>query len=335
MKKIVCLLNVCFILLSIAACVKQAPRTQNNYVQLQDVDEDKSFNKKIKNTDSRDQLPMVKNGQKGVALGLYGTDGKIENGKVFNLKSGESFEKFISISHINDEKWTYKLFLLVDYQKKGFKVDGKLLKDYTFRMNPNETIEIPVEIEALPDGFHDALFVIAKYPDVKRLDKDFRIRTDMNHLLFIRFNVIVNNGKAPEITLNTQYEKMTNISIDGLFINRNKKELKVWYKDKIKPNMKLDYYLHIGNKYGNNRQRYALFTLLDWELVPIGDNETKVLFFEVQKGHQIIIPASLKTPMQEGIYDFTPVLVEGPYENLNLSRGHVETSLRVGLDIVK
>lgn len=287
-----------------------------------------NFSKKINSTANRDKLPMA-NGN-GISLGLYDENGKIEKDINFNLNNGHIFEKFISITNSNTPR-NYKLLLFIDYNQSNFKVDGKDFESFNFKMNPQETLEIPVELEPLSSGLHDILFVIVKYPDIKSLDEDFRKQTDMNHLLFLRYTITVDNEKIPDYNLYKTKILDRNL-LDGVFINLEEDELKRWLYQDVNPSSDLNYYIHVGNNSNIKNKKYALLVLNDWKQVPITKDINK-LFFEVESGKELVVPARLKVPKEKGIYDLTPILIHNPYELLNYTNKNCETAIRVGLNV--
>jgi len=317
--------------------IKIIPLTgySEQHIAEQIIRENCKFNKTIESTANRDIMPGSEE-QRGIGLRLYDTSGKIESKYVFSLKENESWEKFISIRHMIDEQWTYKLLLFIDYNKQSFYVDGKEVKDLTFKMAPNQTLEIPVEIDPLQKGRHDVLFALVKYPDVESTDEAFRGNTDMNHLLFLRYNIIVENGKIPAFELTEFKQYYQKLPFSGVTINKSSNDLNGWLSDIVKPESILKYYIHVGNKNTDKKQkRYALLMLFDWKqiLIDSGRDKKHVLFFELDAEKELVIPATLKIPKEEGVYDLCPILITNPYERVNLYNNDVHTSIRVGLDV--
>lgn len=295
----------------------------------------KVYDKGISEQSTKNLLHFAQSGQKGVSLGLYNMEGIIENDYIFYINKGEPLKKILSIGHFIDEQWTYKLLLFVDYKKTNFMVEGIDVNDYTFKITPNTRAKIPIQVYPLEKGFHDVIFVIAKYPDIKSLDSTFRRRTNMGHILTIRFNIAVENSVAPEITYYTDYEVRQNPRINGMIYTTTRDVFKEWLIEKAKPQTDIIYYYHIGNKKRAKTQSYALVALLDWEPVQLTANGDKVLFLKINENEMVTFPSTIKTPSQEGIYDFSAILVYNPYEKLNIQNRLVETSFRVGLDVSK
>lgn len=285
------------------------------------------FTEKIASTANRDKMPNATTG--GVSLGLYNIDGNIESSFVFKSKKNESLRKFISVGNLISKKRMYRLLLLTDYKQSKFKVANKEVSYYNFEMNPYETKEIPVEIFDLNKGFHDILFVIVKYPDNKSLEDEFRKTTDMNHLLFMRFNVVVDDNKKPQYSFyNGQIDK-GNKTLDGVFINKNK--LVRWLKEEVDKSSVVNYLINIGNN-SYPKRKYALIVLFDWKQTLINGKEN-VLFFELDKNSMVTISSKLNLPSNEGVYDLTPILIHNPYEETNLYNRYVETGVRVGIKV--
>ena len=289
------------------------------------------FKNTIESTSDRDKLPMATTG--GINIGLYNIDGNIEKDFNFYINENESFEKFISIGHLIDKPRTYKLLIFVDFKQTLFNIDDQEpTLDYTFDMNPYETIEIPIMLQQLQKGQHEILFVIVKDPNNKSLDEEFRKSTDMNHLLFIRCNVIVEKENIP----NYEHTKINDVNnkgiLDGVFINNDKKVLKRWLSSTISVNETLSYYIHVGNNTFDEKE-YALIILQGWQQVDVeGSN---VLYLKLNKNEMATFEATINKISTEGIYDLTPILIHNPYSTLNINNKDVETAIRVGIKVKK
>ncbi|MEA4895896.1 MAG: hypothetical protein VB064_11645 [Oscillospiraceae bacterium] len=267
----------------------------------------------------------------GVSLGLYDVEGKIEETKSFKLNKNESFKKIIALGNMIDSDRTYRILLFVDFNQYSFLVNGNEVLAYDFKAGQNEYSAIPIEINNLSEGFHDIFFVIVKDSDVKSLDIDYRNHTDMNNLLFIRFNVTVGNNSVPTIEfkpLNSTGEAI----LDGVFLSKETDKLKRWSVDNTTISTQLNFNIHVGNKAYNEQQNYALITLLDWKQVNFYNNQN-LIFFSLNKGTQSYISASINTPDKKGVYDLVSILINNPYEPLTIKNSNIETGIRVGLNV--
>ena len=289
------------------------------------------FKLQILSTEDRDKLPNATSG--GISLGLYNNNGQIETETNFNLEEDQSIEKFISLGNLIDEDRTYKLLLFVDFQQEKFSVDNKESKyDFTFHMDAGESIEIPFKIDPLKKGLHDILFVIAKYPDNKSLNEDFRKNTDSNNLLFLRFSTVVGGDETVynEIEFNKYGELENNDILDGIFISKED-NFKRWINQEIMDNEDLKYFTKIGNNRGEIKS-YALINLFDWEQQTIIDNK-KVTFFELENNELITLKSTISINKEKGIYDLAPILIHNPFQKLTMINREVETGVRVGIKI--
>lgn len=280
--------------------------------------------------DEQDKLPSFGNGG-GVSLGLYNINGNIETKYIFNVKQDEILKKYISISNQINENREYKLILFVNFKQHKFSVDNKpQSEEYTFSMKPNQSLKIPVEVNQFDSGLNDVIFVLIKYSNVKSLNNEFRANTDMNHLLFVRFNVANNNDQIPKYKIENFKSVESNNILDGVFISKSR-QLKRWLSDKINPGEFIKYYIDIGNL-GSKEQTYALISLFDWKQINI-DDENNVVFFRLDKNKKISIPTSFKVPNIQNTYDLTTILIYNPYQKLDMYNRTVETPIRVGIDV--
>ena len=327
MKKIIflTLLKLITLLLILNGCSNEENTNEN---QLDSTD----FNSQILSTETRDKLPNTTSG--GISLGLYNNNGEIETETNFNLEENQRIEKFISLGNLIDENRTYKLLLFVDFQQEKFSVDNKEPKyDFTFHMDAGESIEIPFKIDPLKKGLHDILFVIAKYPDNKSINEEFRENTDLNNLLFLRFSTVVDGDEKvySDIQFNKYGELENNEILDGIFTSKEN-TFQRWLKQEIPANEDLKYITKIGNNRGEKKS-YALINLFDWEQQTIIDNQ-KVTFFELDNNQLITLQSIISTKNKDkGVYDLAHILIHNPFEKLTLNNREVETGVRVGIEI--
>lgn len=211
-------------------------------------------------------------------------------------------------------------------------VDGTIYGNHTFEMKVNQTLEIPVEISNFDSGLNDVLFVIVKNSNITSLDNEYRASTDMNHLLFIRFNVANDNDLSPKYNITKFKAKNSNI-LDGVFISKTEDNLQRWLSEKTSPEKSINYFIDVGNV-RSDAQSYALITLFDWKQIKI-DGKNDVLFFQLDKNKQTTIPAAFRTPSKPNIYDLTSILIYNPYTKLDMYNRTVETPIRVGINVVK
>lgn len=289
------------------------------------------FKSTIEDTSSRNVLPMAKQG--GINLGLYNTNGNIEENLNLFINENESFEKFISIGNLIDKSRTYKLLAFVDFIQIPFSVDGHEEElEFTFTMQAYQTIEIPIALNSLTSGSHELLFVIVKDPDNPSLDKEYRMNTDMNHLLFIRYNLTVGDELCPPYEYTSIGDIKKDDRLTGVFINTSQNNLERWLTSKINTKEVLQYYLHIGNNNFQEEREYALIMLQDWKQINIQDNP--VIYFKLNKNEMLTLPSLTNEILNNGVYNLTPILIHNPYKPLNYKNKEVETGVRVGIEVV-
>jgi small GTP-binding protein len=220
----------------------------------------------------------------------------------------------------------------ISTQKPSFEVlyqmiiDDKInKKEYNFRLKENESIEIPVTLKNIPSGKHDLLFAIIKYPNENNLDNDFRINTDMNNILFMRYQLNVGLSKDyPNFKISSYVEKDNNV-ITGIFINKTQ-NLDGWLKDTVNPGSIINYNIHVGNQ-SKSDVTYAILVMLDWEQIPI--NNEPFVIVNVKPNKEVIIPHSLKMPKDHDIHNLVAILIEDQFISDNSKI--IETSIRVGI----
>lgn len=282
-----------------------------------------NFKKRIPNTANRDIMPGTE-GKKGIRYRIYNDKGEIDNRYSYFLKTGEIWSKFISISHIMDEETDYKLLLFVDFNKSKFMVDDELTEDYLFKMKPNQTIEIPVEISKLSEGLHEVLFVIVSNPYIKQFNKyNFN-----DNLLYLRFNIEVNNDNVPNYEITKVAQKEITDDFSGIVTNQYPNEISQPLLYKLSTNDTLSLYNHIGNSSKTNSTKCAIITLIDWKQLC-----STVSYIEVGAEKEAIIPLNIQMPTNKRSSNLISILILNPYEKLNKYNNHVFNSGRIGLEI--
>lgn len=310
-----------------AGCSREGEKDVKQNTKLKNT----TFNSKIDSTANRDKLPNTTSG--GISLGLYNLNGEIEKNYNFNIDENQSIKKFLSIGNLIESERVYKLLLFIDYKQEEFKIDNReASKEFTFKMKAGETLEIPFEIPPQKKGLHDILFVIAKYPDNKSIDEDFRKNTDLSNLLFFRFSTVVGGDESiPENIIFNEYgEKEHADNLDGVFISKEG-DYKRWLTQEIFSNELLSFYTKVGNN-SNHQRNYALITLLDWEQVDVVEGK-KTVFFDLPTNTIVNLNSKIPINKSSGVYDLTPILVHNPFQKLDVTNRQVETAVRVGVNV--
>lgn len=285
----------------------------------------------IPSTANRDKLPNTNAG--GISLGLYNDKGTIEKEFNFNYNTDEKINKFISIGNFINTDRVYKIILLIDYKQAKFSVDNREAKeDFTLEIKAGESIEIPFQLPNLDKGLHDILFVIIKSPENKSLDEDYRKKTDMNHLLFLRFSTVIQEETVNEQIKYNEYGKIEKSSmLDGLLITKND-DLDRWLTQNVASDDILNYYIRVGNNSNKQLKRYAVVNLFDWKQVDVIDNKN-IVYFEVSKDSLIKLNSEFTINEDIGTHDLTTLLIQNPYQKLDMYNRDVETGIRVGVKV--
>lgn len=288
------------------------------------------FKETIKDTHNRNKLPGAISGN-GVSLGLYNTNGDIETDYCFNLNEGENFKKFIAIGNFIDNPREYKILIFDNFVQTNFSVDSNIEKNsFTLVINAKESQEVPISLNNLSKGFHDIIIMIVKYTDKKDLNEEFRKNTDIDHMLFIRFNIIVDNDNIPKFDY-TSYETNKFDRLDGIFLNKDKDILKRWLIEDIDDDTPINYYIHVGNNRFDSRD-YAIIVLDNWQQIPINSKSGNVVYIKLLKNEKTVIPGVINIIYQDGIHDLTAILVHNPFHKINMYNKTVESSIRVGIN---
>ncbi|PES64921.1 hypothetical protein CN505_17035 [Bacillus cereus] len=319
---------VILILLLFSGCTKD--KKQTNYSSGISLDST-NFKSTIESALNRDKLPFAKTG--GINLGIYNLNGEIEKDFNFNIEENQSLKKFISLGNLIKTERVYKMFLLVDYKQSKFKVDDReLAKDFTFQVGAGEAVEIPIEIPPLPKGVHDITFVIAKFPDKKILDEEFRKQTDASNLLFVRFSTVVGGDETVnnQVKFNSYGEKKTEDILDGVFIAKEN-NYKRWLTQEVTYDKNLNFYTKVGNN-SNSRKQYALIQFFDWEQMKFIDNKD-VLFYDLEPNTVYTVKSQIPINKDKGVYDLTPILIHNPFQKVTVYNQQIDTAIRVGVNV--
>lgn len=318
-------------LLLFSACKKETEKTQENNNQPKIQLDSTNFKSTIASTVNRDKLPFAETG--GINVGIYNQNGEIEKDFNFNIEENQSLKKFISLGNLIKTERVYKMFLLVDYKQSEFKVDGReLAKDFTFQVAAGESVEVPIEIPPLPKGLHDVVFVIAKFPDKKMLDEEFRKQTDSSNLLFVRFSTVVGGDETVnnQVKFNSYGEKKTEDMLDGVFIAKEN-NYKRWLTQEVTKDKDLNFYTKVGNN-SNTRKQYALVQFFDWEQMKFIDNKD-VLFYDLEPNTVYTVNSQIPINKEKGVYDLTPILIHNPFQKITVYNQQIDTAIRVGVNV--
>ncbi|WP_242242313.1 hypothetical protein [Bacillus cereus group sp. BfR-BA-01309] len=318
-------------LLLFSACKKETEKTQENNNQPKIQLDSTNFKSTIASTVNRDKLPFTETG--GINVGIYNQNGEIEKDFNFNIEENQSLKKFISLGNLIKTERVYKMFLLVDYKQSEFKVDGReLAKDFTFQVGAGESVEVPIEIPPLPKGLHDVVFVIAKFPDKKILDEEFRKQTDSSNLLFVRFSTVVGGDETVnnQVKFNSYGEKKTEDMLDGVFIAKEN-NYKRWLTQEVTKDKNLNFYTKVGNN-SNTRKQYALVQFFDWEQMKFIDNKD-VLFYDLEPNTVYTVKSQIPINKEKGVYDLTPILIHNPFQKVTVYNQQIDTAIRVGVNV--
>lgn len=175
----------------------------------------------------------------------------------------------------------------------------------------------------LDEGYHDIIFAIVTYPDKFLKDID-REHSEMNHILYIRFNIVVENNKKDSYEL-TEFSLNNKEPVPEIFIHEDKDILKRLTSLDIKDNVNL--YLTVGNIYDEEKE-YAIIFLKDWKQICIYDNQ-EIIYTKLLPNQKFTIPFELSFN-EKGYHEINAILIEELYQDYNINSS-IANSIRVGI----
>lgn len=284
-----------------------------------------NFNKKVMDKESIKYMPLTYE-VPNVSTGLLNDVGLVEDDTIYYIDSDENFEKFINIGNFVDFKREYKLITFIDYNKEEFYVDDKLVNDFNFELDKNKDIQIPVKLPKLSKGLHDIIFAIVKDPS-EDLSDEYRASTEGNHILYIRFNIVVEseNSNIPNFA-EVNYESIE--PIPEIFLHENLDEL-IQFPSKTIYNNKFNAYITIGN-IKNEVEECVVILMNNWEVVPINGNNN--MFLKINPNEKTTIPISVDIN-ESGLHNINAILIKNPYKKIEYGDVNIVNSIRVGVNL--
>ncbi|GGE68914.1 hypothetical protein [Priestia taiwanensis] len=254
----------------------------------------------------------------GWELGLYGKDNKIiDNGSRLAVEEGEVSSR-LSFSHYMNDEREYKLIALHDFRQSPFEVEGQTYQSYDFLAKADDTVDIDF-IDTLQDNTKEVSYLIIKQPHVL-LEKFESEAVSLGNLLSLRYPIEDRNTPTENSLL--PFLISTKEPIASVFLSEQAEELTALMTAKSGQEV----YLTIGNP-GNESVQYALIAFLDWQQVPVINNEV-VNYVTVEPGEKKIYKLTL--PRVSTKTNYQVVALPDPYKvsNSNYSSQSVEASLR-------
>jgi hypothetical protein len=297
-----------------------------NSIEDQQYSDKIDFKRKIISTANRDLMPGTEN-LKGVRYRIYNDKGIIDNKYSYILKKGETWDKFISITHNFDEPAEYKLLFFIDYKQSNAVIDGKTLRDFNFKLNPNQTIEIPVSLDKLSEGLNDILFIIVGNPNNNLLENNPQDNVLKGQIMcYFRFNILLGNTVVkPKYKLTTVAEKDISHEFKGIIINQSSSEIEQPTLFKISSSKNIPFFNHIPNK-SDKLKNYAIINLLNWQQINFG--KSYINFFSVDKNKEGVVPLNIDIPDNNKYSTLVSIAVPNPYEPIDKDNKLVLNSRR-------
>ncbi len=287
-----------------------------------------SFSKKVEDKNNIGYLPISRE-VPNISIALLDESGKVNSNTNYYLNSGERFEKFINIGNFIDLKREFKLITFIDYEKREFYVDDKLVNDFNFLLDKQEDIQIPIKLPELSKGLHDIIFAIVKEPN-DDLDEQYRRDTEEFHTLYIRFNLTVESEEYNKPSFNfTELTYNNDSAIPEIFLHENKNELKQLPLIKTKED-KLNLYMTVGNISNSEVKEYVIILLKDWEIINNSLNNEDKLFLKVNPMEKTTIPLTIDIS-ESGLHNINAILIENPYQKIKFGSVKIINSIRAGV----
>lgn len=258
---------------------------------------------------------------------LVGTDfkmgpkGDINSSKrLFKTKDGK-FTSTVNITSRFQENVTYRLIVLLDYEKTEFKIEGESEKksyaDVSISANQEKTFNI--ELTDIKQGLHDVITVLIREPN-KFLTEDRYIPSDQFYV-FQRFQIkngnenAINNHDFSEV----ETSKGTDLVESQVFITKNKD----FKPDDVlniinKKDIDNDYWLHL---YGKKNEGFVIIPMIGYD---IRSDITNGLFFKSNVESEVALKLNFNNiDLSKKQNQVNILLVRNPYINLESKNGEI------------
>jgi len=226
---------------------------------------------------------------------------------------------------------TYALVALMDYIQTPIVISETAKSVNIVQIESYSRAKIDFEL-TIPnqEGRHKLVLLIFQAPEVHRLDDKFRFLTDGMCFYQVLDVTIGDDEILPRVVYQQVPETKPNVSqieFNGLLINRDAHNNRTaWLTETVRPQQTLTYYVHLGND-GHSRAPYALVAFLDWQQIPIAEDESKVVFGLIEENGRLTLPTEVQIPPKDSIHELQIIYVPDPYGTVD----HIIPSLRIGL----
>ncbi|MCU4715781.1 hypothetical protein OCE25_26235 [Bacillus cereus] len=254
-----------------------------------------------------------------LGYGMYGQDGKIiDNGSILEVDNTNIHSK-LSLSHLIDNGREYKIIVMNNFRQVLFGVDGEKNISYDFYAKPNTIVDTTILNEVDKD-IKEVDYLIIKKPNFLLEKFDPEPIGSLQQILSLRYNI--ENKAIPFRESIFPLFTSNKGPIDSVFISETKDKLNALTSAKSGQ----DVYLTVGN-ISNEVIRYALVALLDWEQVPLIDDEF-IHYVTVNPNEKKVY--QLKLPETEVKKNYQVLAFPFPYEvsNKKYTSQSVEASIR-------
>ena len=267
-----------------------------------------------------------------ISYGLYGLDGEIEKNRHFQIDRDEVFERILAFDNLIEFRREYKLLIFVNYEQICFSVnDQDIAYCYDFVAEPYELTQCKITLPQLKEGFYDLLFIIVKDPNNTSLDDEYRKKTDMSHLTSMRYSLQVGSLQDAnnERTI-ACYDTIDDKTLDGVFLNDDRNELRRLLSLNCKPNGDPELFIHVGNQ-SDSFKDYVVLLLYDWMQIPVDSQST--LYFSLPKESRTTIGFTPGVLGDVGVHNMAAICIESPFQIATTASRKADFSIRVGVNV--
>jgi hypothetical protein len=259
------------------------------------------------------------------SYGIANELGEIETDNIYYLEQGQTFKRFINIGNFISTDMAYKILMFDNYKQIDFMIEEKKFSNYDVFIKEGEDLQVPFEISDLEEGYHDILIAIFINTE-KKLEKEERIETEFQNMIYLRLNIYIGNETIPEY-------KYADLGTQTLGANINIS----LHEDKIKNNIqfpyaivnkdeKLNYFLSVGNL-ESQKEEFIVIILQDWK-----QELDSIKVFKLPSDTTVTIPMEAIFS-DVGIHEITAIKIVNPYQKLNSQIETVTSSIRLGVDV--
>lgn len=275
----------------------------------------------------RKQLPIEPFGDSR-SYGLYTWEGSLDQRPVVSMESSELYRRVFALTQMAAAGHEYVLIALVDLRQVAFSVNGTSARQYRFHMEPNGSVELPLELHLDP-GRHEVILLLFKDP--LPLPNRAEMRPPEGIAAQVRQIVVV--GAAGRSAPSTDTEPLfwaDGLPLSGLLVTEQPDATQYWTSARAKRGAPLSLYARVGNGEPTEAP-FDLLLFVNWEQVDLGPTGA-VLSGSVPPGRIGTWHLQMTAPEQAGVHEVQAVLIPRIGEP-RLDAPRIEGSFRLHVDV--